>query len=136
MVAGRTKNGMVHAPLYPAYAGRKHFGVEINDDTMNQAKPQPFARGSVVLCVDIRDAHITLESGQYIAVAKKRGKKMREVTIRRVVIHKDRIDLVAEGTDKRKTLSVPLDFNSDPKSEHYAFGLVYGCLGLIYGPKC
>lgn len=136
VIAGRTKNGVVHGPLYPPYAKHKHFGVEINDDTMNTAKPQPFARGSVALCVDIHDAHITLEDGQYIAVAKKRGKKMREVTVRKVVMHKDHIELVADGTQKRKSVTVPLDFSSNPKSDHYAWGLVYGCLGLIYRPEC
>jgi transcriptional regulator with XRE-family HTH domain len=135
VVAGRTKNGVVHGPLHPPYAGYKHFGVEINDDTMNEAKPQPFVRGACVLCVSIQDARIKLENGQFIAVAKKRGSKMREVTVRRVVMRKDHIELVADGTEKRKPMSVPLDFNGDPKRDCYALGLVYASVGLVYRPK-
>jgi hypothetical protein len=81
-----------------------------------------------VLCVDMIDARLSIESGKiYVVRQTKDGGQTYELTVKRARVFADRIELVPESTNQRhRPIVVPLDFDTEAQKEVAAIGWVYG----------
>lgn len=120
---------LVTRPKSEQYPLAKHFSLYVNDSSMAAAREQPILPGMEVLCVDIQDAELEVESGKIYAIRRTRdGGENYETILRRVRVYRDRVELLAEsgkpGEDEKIIHKGRL--LSDPKQPIFAFGWVYG----------
>jgi SOS-response transcriptional repressor LexA len=117
----------IGAPKSPSFPKAKHFALEVRGDSMNATKPTPILSGMMVLCVDIIDADIPIESGQIYAVRRTRDAGQTwEITVKRARVFRDRIELHPESTNP--THQPFIIRNHEDAADHHtieAFGLVY-----------
>jgi len=118
----------ISAPRNERYPMARHFALQVWGDSMNAAKPVAILQGMYVLCVDVIDAQLTIESGQiYVVRRTKDGGQTYELTLKRARVFQDRIELVPESSNPRHLpIVVPLDFDNDATNEIAAIGWVYG----------
>ena len=91
---------MVQRPLSQFYPDAKHFVLTVGDDSMRAAgKDGPILPGMEVLCVDMADAGLQVESGKIYATRRTPdGGQTYETIIRRAMVLRDRVELIAEGS--------------------------------------
>lgn len=108
---------VIHAPPSKNYPNNKHFALRIADRGMDLAKP-PILEGMHVVCVDVVDANIELESGKLYAVERTLdGGKTYETTVKRAHIFQDRTELRPESSDKRiDMIVIRNDADNDPNT--------------------
>jgi transcriptional regulator with XRE-family HTH domain len=118
----------VNAALSTSYPAAKHFAFAIRGSSMNAARPVPILEGMLVLCVDLVDANLELESGQIYVVRRTiDGGQTYEFTVKRAVIFKDRMELRPESSDQsHRPIILRYDAEPDPAVEVLAVGWVYG----------
>jgi SOS-response transcriptional repressor LexA len=125
-----TEPGFPHlnAPRSELHPNAKHFALQVLGDAMNAAKPVPIVQGMHVLCVDVVDAELTVESGKiYVVRQTKDAGQTCELTIKRAKVFRDRIELAPESTNPRhQTVVIPRKFEGEQRSEVVVIGLVYG----------
>jgi transcriptional regulator with XRE-family HTH domain len=119
---------MVHQPLSQSYPAAKHFVLAMGDHSMDVGgKEGPILPGMNVLCVDMVDAELTVESGKVYAIRRTLdGGATYETIIRRAMVFRDRTELSAESSQpgyEKIVIEGPLSV--DPHREIFAFGLVY-----------
>jgi len=119
---------MVQRPLSQSYPRAKHFVLAVGDHAMDAAREGPILPGMDVLCVDMVDAELMVESGKVYAIRHTLdGGATYETVIRRAMVFRDRTELSAEssyGGYEKIVIEGPLAV--DPQAEIFAFGLVYG----------
>lgn len=110
------------------YPEARRFALEVRGDSMNAAKPTPILEGMSVLCVDLIDAELSIESGRIYAVRQTLdGGQTYECTIKRAHVFRDKIELRPESTNpKHQPLTIPRDYDPESATEMQAIGLVYG----------
>jgi SOS-response transcriptional repressor LexA len=125
----------LNAPRSELYPDAKHFALQVWGDSMNAAKPVPIVQGMHVLCVDVIDAELTIESGKiYVVRQTKDAGQTYELTVKRARVFRDRIELVPESTNPRhQTIVVRLNFESESRKEIAAIGWVYGTYTSLEG---
>lgn len=110
------------------YPKAKHFALEVRGDSMNAAAPTPINPGVYVLCVDMIDAELVIETGNIYAVRRSTdGGQTYECTLKRAKVFRDRIELYPESTNARhKPIVIPAGADYFDSIEIQAIGLVYG----------
>jgi len=119
---------LVQRPMSQGYPTAKHFALYVNDDAMGAAREGPILPGMEVLCIDLVDAELAVESNKLYAVRRTEDGRTFETIVRRVMVFRDRVELVAESSqigvyDK---IIVPGRLTTDREQPIYAIGLVYG----------
>jgi len=132
---------MLERPLSHSYPDAKHFVLMVGDDSMGiAAKEGPILRGMEVLCVDMADAALQVESGKiYVIRRTLDGGQTYETIVRRAMVFRDRVELNAESgrpEDEKVVISGQLgtefgtalgtEFGTDRGQQMVALGLVYG----------
>ncbi len=117
----------IDAPRSERFPRARHFAMEVRGNSMNAARPA-ITEGMFVLCVDIVDAGIDVESGSIYVVRKTRDNgQTYECTLKRARIFKDRVELVPESTDSRyEKFILPTTVEPDDSIQVEAIGKVYG----------
>lgn len=124
---------LVSAPQSENYPHAKHFAFEVRGNSMNASRPTPLLEGMLVLCVDMVDAEIEVESGKiYVVRRTTDGGQTYEFTLKRAKLFKDRIELRAESTATYAPIRLSRSFDPDIEgTEVVAIGLVYGIFRSI-----
>lgn len=126
--------GTVVASRSPRYSQAKHFAYEVRGNSMNAAtrkgRPAPITEGMLVLCVDVIEAGLEIESGEIYVVRRTTDSgQTYEFAVKKAVVYRDRTELRSESTDPRyETLVIPHDRDPDPAREILAIGWVYAAL--------
>lgn len=109
------------------YPNAKHFALEVRGDSMNAAK-KPILEGMFVLCVDMIDAELEIESGKiYVVRRTLDGGQSYETTIKRAKVFRDRVELHPESLNpKHKPTVIKRKRDTMMTSEVLAIGWVYG----------
>jgi len=118
----------IAAPRSDLFPNAKHFAFEVRGDSMNAAKPTPIVDGMHVLCVDVVDAGLTIESGRIYLVRQTRDAgQTYETTVKRARVFKDRVELHPESTNQQHAPMVIRPGESDTNAHRIeAIGWVYG----------
>jgi hypothetical protein len=119
---------MVQRPLSQSYPNAKHFVLAVGDDSMGvAAKEGPILPGMEVLCVDMADAGLQVESGRiYVTRRTLDGGQTYETIIRRARVFRDRVELIAESGRPEDEKIVISGLATEPGQPIFALGLVYG----------
>jgi transcriptional regulator with XRE-family HTH domain len=128
---------MLERPLSHSYPDAKHFVLTVGDDSMGAAaKEGPILRGMEVLCVDMADAALQVESGRiYVIRRTLDGGQTYETIVRRAMVFRDRVELSAESgrpEDEKIVIAGQLgtelgtELGTGPGQQMVALGLVYG----------
>lgn len=107
----------------------RHFALQIRGDSMNLAKPYPLIDGLIVLCIDMADAGLEIESGKIYAVRRTMdGGQTYECTVKRAKVFRDRFELLPESSNQdHKPLILPRGAGRDDAAKSIdVIGLVYG----------
>lgn len=121
----------LRAPFSIDHPLARHFALEVRDNSM-AASREHIEAGTWVLCVDMIDAGLVVSSGGIYAVRRTLDKgRTWETILRRAQCSKDCTQLSAEGHGTFENLAVPGRLGTDPLTEIYAFGLVYGAVRLF-----
>lgn len=119
---------LVNRPRSEHYPAARHFALHVNDASMAAAREQPILPGMEVVCIDIEDAELEVESGKIYAIRRSRDGINYETILRRARVFRDRVELTAEsgkpGDDEKIIHKGRL--LSDTAQPTYAFGLVFG----------
>jgi transcriptional regulator with XRE-family HTH domain len=119
---------LVERPLSQSYPDARHFVLTVGDASMGAAsKDGPILPGMEVLCVDMADAGLQVESGRIYAARRTRdGGQTYETIIRRAMVFRDRVELIAESGRPEDEKIVVSGLATDPGQPIFALGLVYG----------
>lgn len=121
---------LVTRPKSEQYPLAKHFSLLVNDTGMAAAREQPILPGMEVLCVDIADADLEVETGKIYAIRRTRdGGDNYETILRRARVYRDRVELFEESGRPLDDVSKIIHkgrLTSDRTQPIYAFGWVYG----------
>lgn len=113
--------------LYPK---AKHFALLVRGDSMNAARPMPIIEGMHILCVDVTDAGLEIESGKIYALRRTTDSGQTfECTVKRAMVFRDRYEFSPESTNPRHDRFViprGAGRGDDTGAEIRAIGLVYG----------
>lgn len=105
----------------------KHFALYVNDDSMSAAREQPILPGMEVVCIDIADADLAVETGKIYAIRRTHNGQDYETILRRARVYRDRVELTAEGGKLSQEKIIHRgQLTSDRSEAMYAFGLVCG----------
>lgn len=126
-VNGEHELSRLYAAKSELYPRSKHFALEVRGDSMNAAKPSPITEGMHVLCVDVIDAELTIESGKIYAVRRTQdGGQTYEWTVKRAHVFRDRIELRPESTNPvHAPFVIRREDEADESQEIVALGWVY-----------
>jgi transcriptional regulator with XRE-family HTH domain len=119
---------LLERPLSQSYPDARHFVLTVGDASMAAAsKDGPILPGMEVLCVDMADAGLQVESGRIYATRRTLdGGQTYETIIRRAMVFRDRVELIAEsGRPEDEKIVVP-GLATEPGQPIFALGLVYG----------
>jgi transcriptional regulator with XRE-family HTH domain len=119
---------MVRRPLCQSYPNAKHFVLAVADDSMGiAAKEGPILPGMEVLCVDMADAGLQVESGKIYATRRTLdGGQTYETIVRRAMVFRDRVELSAgSGRPEDEKIVISGQLGTDPGQQMFALGLVY-----------
>lgn len=128
-LSGSTMQSTVFRPVSQVYPQHKHFVITVGDDTMAGAKVGAIVPGMELICVDMRDANLTVESGKlYVIRRTPDGGKTHETLVRRAQVYRDRTVWLSEPVNSKnaETITVSGHVGTDPKADIYAVGLVVG----------
>jgi transcriptional regulator with XRE-family HTH domain len=119
---------LVERPLSQSYPDARHFVLTVGDASMGAAsKDGPILPGMEVLCVDMADAGLQVESGRIYATRRTLdGGQTYETIIRRAMVFRDRVELIAESGRPEDEKIVISGLATDPGQPIFALGLVYG----------
>jgi transcriptional regulator with XRE-family HTH domain len=119
---------LVERPLSQSYPDARHFVLTVGDASMGAAsKDGPILPGMEVLCVDMADAGLQVESGRIYATRRTLdGGQTYETIIRRAMVFRDRVELIAESGRPEDEKIVVSGLATDPGQPIFALGLVYG----------
>src|ERR1035437_448158 len=111
------------------YPKAKHFALLVRGDSMNAAKPISIVEGVYLLCVDLTDAGLEIESGKIYAVRRTTdGGQTYECTVKRAMVYRDRYELIPESTNNpHQRLVIPRG------PSHTDVGTAIDVIGLVYG---
>jgi transcriptional regulator with XRE-family HTH domain len=102
--------GSVIGPRSPRYPNAKHFSRQMRGNSMNAAthngRHAPILDGMLVLCVDVEDAKIEIETGEFYLVRRAVG-ETEEYSVRKAVMMRDRTEFRAESTEHHAPVIVP-----------------------------
>jgi len=118
---------LVERPLSQSYPDARHFVLTVGDASGAASKDGPILPGMEVLCVDMADAGLQVESGRIYATRRTLdGGQTYETIIRRAMVFRDRVELIAEsGRPEDEKIVVP-GLATEPGQPIFALGLVYG----------
>jgi len=119
---------LVERPLSQSYPDARHFVLKVGDASMGaDSKDGPILPGMEVLCVDTADAGLQVESGRIYATRRTLdGGQTYETIIRRAMVFRDRVELIAEsGRPEDEKIVIP-ELATDPGQPMFALGFVYG----------
>ena len=112
--------------LYPR---AKHFALLVRGDSMNKARPTPIIDGVHILCVDLVDAGIEIESGKIYAVRRTiDAGATYEWTVKRAMVYRDRYELLPESSNPAHEAFV-IKRDKPPQED----GVEIAAIGLVYG---
>jgi opacity protein-like surface antigen len=118
---------LVERPLSQSYPDARHFILTVGGATGAASKDGPILPGMEVLCVDMADAGLQIESGRIYAIRRTLdGGQTYETIIRRAMVYRDRIELIAESGRPEDEKMVVSRLATDPGQPIFALGLVYG----------
>jgi hypothetical protein len=125
----KTQQGVTHGPTSSDHPAAIHFALDVRDDCMNAAA---VPKGSVVLCVDMVDAGLTVQTGNIYAIRRSDDDgKTWEILLRRARVFSDRAELEAVSTSSYGKINHPGVLTTDHREKIYAFGFVYGVLHIF-----
>lgn len=120
---------LVSRPKSGRYPAARHFALYVDDSSMSAAPEQSIQPGMEVVCVDIDDANLEVESGKIYVLRRTRDRgETYETLLRRAMVYRDRVELTAESgksTEYEKIVHMGR-LTSDRSQPLYAFGLVSG----------
>jgi transcriptional regulator with XRE-family HTH domain len=118
---------LVERPLSQSYPDARHFVLTVGDASGAASKDGPILPGMEVLCVDMADAGLQVESGRIYATRRTLdGGQTYETIIRRAMVFRDRVELIAESGRPEDEKIVVSGLATDPGQPIFALGLVYG----------
>ena len=118
---------LVERPLSQSYPDARHFVLTVGDASGAASKDAPILPGTEVLCVDMADAGLQVESGRIYATRRTLdGGQTYETIIRRAMVFRDRVELIAESGRPEDEKIVVSGLVTDPGQPIFALGLVYG----------
>jgi repressor LexA len=118
---------LVERPLSHSYPDASHFVLTVGDASGAASKDGPILPGMEVLCVDVADTGLQVESGRIYAIRRTLdGGQTYETIIRRAMVFRDRIELIAESGRQEDEKIVVSRLATDPGQPIFALGLVYG----------
>ncbi len=118
---------LVERPLSQSYPDARHFVLTVGDASGAASKDGPILPGMEVLCVDMADAGLQVESGRIYATRRTLdGGQTYETIIRRAMVFRDRVELIAESGRPEDEKIVVSGLATDPAQQIFALGLVYG----------
>jgi transcriptional regulator with XRE-family HTH domain len=118
---------LVERPLSQSYPDARHFVLTVGDASGAASKDGPILPGMEVLCVDMADAGLQVESGRIYATRRTLdGGHTYETIIRRAMVFRDRVELIAESGGSEDEKIVVSTLATDPGQPIFALGLVYG----------
>jgi SOS-response transcriptional repressor LexA len=122
----------ISAPRSGRFPNAKHFALEVRGDSMNASNP-PITDGTYVLCVDVIDAELSVETGQiYVVRRTLDGGQTYEWTVKRAKVFRDRIELHPESTNAiHKPTVIPRAHDTEMTNEVIAVGWVYGVFNSL-----
>lgn len=119
----------ISGPRHPQFPDVRHFALEIRDESMDAVTPLPLTLGAHVLCIDLAEAKLIIESGNLYAIRRALDHDLVETIIRRARVFADRVELIAESSHRNgqqfEKITIEGHLTTDPKAQVYAFGLVY-----------
>lgn len=119
---------LVSRPKSKHYPSARHFALYVNDSSMSAAPEQSIQPGMEVVCIDIDDANLEIESGRIYALRRTRDGETYETLLRRAMVYRDRVELTAESGKPAEYEKIVHTgrLTSDRSQSLYAFGLVCG----------
>jgi transcriptional regulator with XRE-family HTH domain len=118
---------LVERPLSQSYPDARHFVLTVGDASGAASKDGPILPGMEVLCVDMADAGLQVESGRIYATRRTLdGGQTYETIIRRAMVFRDRVELIAESGRPEEERIVVSSLATDTGQPIFALGLVYG----------
>jgi repressor LexA len=118
---------LVERPLSQSYPDARHFVLTVGDTSGAASKDGPILPGMEVLCVDMADAGLQVESGRIYAIRRTLdGGQTYETIIRRAMVFRDRVELIAQSGRPEDEKIVVSMLATDPGQPIFALGLVYG----------
>ena len=118
---------LVERPLSQSYPDARHFVLTVGDASGAASKDGPILPGMEVLCVDMADAGLQVESGRIYATRRTLdGGQTYETIIRRAMVFRDRVELIAESGRPEDEKIVVSSLVTDTGEPIFALGLVYG----------
>jgi Cro/C1-type helix-turn-helix DNA-binding protein len=118
---------LVERPLSQSYPDARHFVLTVGDTSGIASKEGPILPGMEVLCVDMADAGLQVESGRIYATRRTLdGGQTYETIIRRAMVFRDRVELIAQSGRTEDEKIVISRLATDPGQPIFALGLVYG----------
>lgn len=116
----------VTVPMHPDYPAAECSAWHVYDGSMNAAKPVPFLRNHLAICVS---TDFKIENNKiYIIRCRSEDGRYEEFLIRRAKLHNDHSDLSAESQspDCFEPITIPGTLDTDPTQRVCAIALVYG----------
>jgi transcriptional regulator with XRE-family HTH domain len=118
---------LVERPLSQFYPDARHFVLTVGDASGAASKDGPILPGMELLCVDMADAGLQVESGRIYAIRRTLdGGQTYETIMRRAMVFRDRVELIAESGRPEDEKIVVSGLATDPAQQIFALGLVYG----------
>lgn len=113
------------------YPKARHFALLVRGDSMNAAKPISIVEGVYLLCVDLIDAELEIESGKIYAVRRTTdGGQTYECTVKRAMVYRDRYELIPESANpSHEKLVIPRGHGQGDAAVDTAINVI----GLVYG---
>ena len=124
----------VHANRSALYPKAKHFSLLVRGDSMNAAtsagRPAPLVEGQYILCVDLTDAGLEIESGKIYAVRRTTDSgQTYECTVKKAMVYRDRYELLPESTNPaHEKFVIPRG-----AAHRDVVGTQIEVIGLVYG---
>jgi len=115
-------------PIRSATGGeQRRHSARVGDASGAASKDGPILPGMEVLCVDMADAGLQVESGRIYATRRTLdGGQTYETIIRRAMVFRDRVELIAESGRPEDEKIVVSGLTTEPGQPIFALGLVYG----------
>lgn len=107
-----------------AHPDAAHFAVTHRGDSMDRAEPAPILDGAMCVLVDLEDAGLSVEHGRIYLVSRAMADgALREWSLRRAHVFKDRIEFRPESSADYSPITVP---RASDSADAKAIGLLVG----------